>query len=523
MDRNNKKKAMERIEKRDKLIAWITGGAVLLVLCVLPLVYDDFYFNMLETKYRFYYTSMLIAGALLLLVILVYGGVGKEKENVPGAWWKHLSITDWGMTVFLVVSILSTLFSQYKFESFWGNEGRYSGSFLILIYGMVYLIITRFFRMRKWYLDAFLAVAIFVCLFGITDYFQMDLLGFKERMASEQLNMFTSTLGNINTYTAYVGMVLGVAIALFATDKGWSKTCFYYVTMVIGFFAIVLGTSDNAYLALGAIFAFLPCFLFRSRSGIKRYVVIVATFFTVVQCVDWINTGMPDAVLGISGIFSIISRYRHLVYIVVGLWGVAAVLYLVDYVKKPATDFVGSWLRNIWCALLLALVVSVVWMLYDANVTGHAERYAELSNYLVFNDAWGNNRGVAWRLGLEEYGKFPLIQKLVGYGPDTFGIIMVENRKSEMVNIAAQIYDSAHNEYLQYLVTVGILGLISYVTLVSSALVKAIKNAKDSPYLLGVVFAMICYLAQAVVNISLPITTPIFLMFLMIGVAKGKY
>ena len=44
------------------------------------------------------------------------------------------------------------------------------------------------------YLDAFLAVGIFVCVFGITDYFQMDILGFKVNMMDEQKAIYTSTL-----------------------------------------------------------------------------------------------------------------------------------------------------------------------------------------------------------------------------------------------------------------------------------------------------------------------------------------
>lgn len=522
MREKNRQQEAERVTTRNKLIKWLTGAGVLLVLCFLPIVYDDFYFNMLQTKYKFYYFSMIFVSVSLLTILLYYSDTGKTREKVNKAWRGNLSLTDWAMIVFLIIAAVSTLLSEYKLEALWGNEGRYSGLFLILIYGMTYFVITKFFRMKKWYLDAFLLVAIFVCLFGITDYFQMDLLGFKKNVAVEQLDMFTSTLGNINTYTAYVGMVLGVAIALFATSDGRLKTCFYYVAMIIGSFAIVLGTSDNAYLALGAIFAFLPCFLFQSRRGMKRYVIVLASFITVVQCVDWINLGMKDRVLGINGIFNLISQYQHLAYVVAALWGIVVGLYIWDYVKRPKEDFVGNWFRYAWCGLLLLLFCLVIWLIYDANIGGNAERYAGLSNYLVFDDMWGNNRGVAWRLGMEEYLKFPFIQKLVGYGPDTFGILMVENRKKEMTSIAAQIYDSAHNEYLQYLVTVGILGLLSYLTFVGSALVRVIKKVKKSSYLTAIVLAMICYLAQAVVNISLPITTPIFIMFLSMGMAENE-
>ena len=39
----------------------------------------------------------------------------------------------WLLIIFLVVCIISTCQSDYLYESFWGNEGRYSGLFLHLI------------------------------------------------------------------------------------------------------------------------------------------------------------------------------------------------------------------------------------------------------------------------------------------------------------------------------------------------------------------------------------------------------
>lgn len=522
MSKKKQNSILSQMDKKNNILGWMSGVAVLIIFCLQPVVFDNYYFNLLESKYRFYWISMLIfVVASMAVWVYFYNGDSVEQINKQ-KWWKRLSVTDWAMAAFVLVSVLSTIFSNYRYESLWGNEGRFNGLFLTLIYGAVYVWVTRYFRFKIAYLDSFLAVAGFVCLFGITDYFGMDMLGFKENMSEGQLALFTSTLGNINTYTAYVGMVLGVAAALFVTSKVWAKMVFYYVIMVIGFFAIIMGTSDNAYLALGALFAFLPCFLFQSKQGIKRYMVTVSSFFTVIQCIDWINTAMPDKVFGIEGLFSVIAQHRYLLYVVVVLWAITAALYIADHTSESEEDYIGNWLRNIWWILLIAVAILVIYVLYDANIAGNAQRYEALSNYLVFNDAWGNYRGVAWRLGLEEYAKFPFYQKLIGYGPDTFGILLIKNRGSEMTSIGAQIYDSAHNEYIQYLITLGALGLGAYLTLVTSAIVTMVKRVKKSPYVLAVIFAMACYLAQAAVNINLPITTPIFMMFLMVGFAKRR-
>ena len=53
--------------------------------------------------------------------------------------------------------------------------------------------------------------------------------------------------------------------------------------------------------------------------------------------------------------------------------------------------------------------------------------------YLLFNDDWGTHRGYIWHLAIRIYQKFPILHKLFGYGPDTFGIITVQGYFDEMV------------------------------------------------------------------------------------------
>ena len=62
-------------------------------------------------------------------------------------------------------------------------------------------------------------------------------------------------------------------------------------------------------------------------------------------------------------------------------------------------------------------------VLYDANVAGNAEKYAAISKYVVFNDAWGTNRGYAWIRSMEVFKEFFTTKdKIFGYGPETFAV-----------------------------------------------------------------------------------------------------
>ena len=69
------------------------------------------------------------------------------------------------------------------------------------------------------------------------------------------------------------------------------------------------------------------------------------------------------------------------------------------------------------------------------------------------------------------------------------------------------------------LVTVGILGVTSYILFVLSFIKKCFR-CKNNYYIIAIAFGVICYSAQALVNLNLPIVTPIFWLLLGMGSAK---
>ncbi len=142
-----------------------------------------------------------------------------------------------------------------------------------------------------------------------------------------------------------------------------------------------------------------------------------------------------------------------------------------------------------------------------------------MAQYLAINDDWGTHRWYIWRIGMESYGGFPFTQKLFGAGPDTYGAVVMEKYYDEMVMRYGEFFDSAHNEYLQYLITVGLAGLAAYLALLVTSIRKMIRSAGKRPYVMAIAFAVICYAAQAAVNISVPIVTPVMLMLLAMGVS----
>lgn len=503
----------------NKLVSLVISAYVILVGVGLPLFVRDKYFDILVAKY-YYYCACTIAMIIILvgcLFIQRKNIIFSSRKRLAKSIFEKMTFADCSVLVFYLVSILSTITSDYVYESFWGNEGRFTGLFLITWYVLSYFCISRFWKNSTISINLIIVSGIMVSIFGITDYFNLDIFNFKAPMVENQRNIFTSTIGNINTYTAYVGIIVALSVVLFSTAKELKKILFYFVSMVISFCALIMGVSDNAYLSLGALFAFLPIYLFKDSEGIKRYLAVLATFFSVIQGVGWINKYFGAHVIGIDSSFKLIIEFKRLDFLVIGLWIIVLVWYLIDYKRNIRCIAYNYKIRSFWLLFLLLAFSSIVYALYDCNVIGNADRYGSLESYLLFNDDWGTHRGFIWRNAMESYFNLPWWKKLVGYGPETFGILMLQKTARNPYN---EIFDSAHNEYLHLLITVGFVGLLSYLSFMIGIIKRGIQLHNDNPYVMAIIFGIICYSIQAFVNLNLPIVTPVF--WVLLGIVSAK-
>lgn len=512
--------------RRANEIAALMG--VLLILIGLPIFFRDYYFDILDVKYYYYCASVILMIAAVLVIGIVFWM--RDRKYYDGANVRYLrsqfslrslSWADWGMIGFVAAAAISTFQSDYFFESFWGNEGRFCGLFLILLYGISFFIIGKCLRFKDWYVDVFLGAGMVVCLVGILHYFYLDPIGFKAQISPNDYEIFTSTIGNINTYTSYIALVTGASAVMFAVETNRYKKVWYTICLVVSLFALITGISDNAYLALFGLLGLLPLYLFRNVRGIRNYIVILAVLCTEFLVIQFLELHLEGQVQEIDGIFNVISGLSVLPVLTGALWVLAGVLFGLE--RKPK---IGAWESNtgryIWLAVVIVVAAGICFVLYDANIGGNGSRYGALQAYVVIDDSWGTNRGYIWRLAMRLYKDFPLHHKIFGYGPDTFGILTVTNYYDEMNSLYGMKFESVHNEYLQYVITTGIVGAIAYVNLLVSSVVRMVRKSGKNHAVMAMVFAVICYGVQAVVNISVPIVAPLMLTLIMVGLSHSK-
>lgn len=519
----------------DILRSAVAGVMVFIFLFIYPLYIRNRYGEVIEGKYQLYWMTALtgLAVALILGLIWLLADLILYKRQGckaffagfrQGEWKKRISLPHIFLLIFMAAVVISTLQSEYLYESVWGNEGRYSGAFLLLLYGTSTWIISRMLKFHQAYLEIFLVSAMGVCLLGIADYFHWDPMEFKLGMIHNQ-TLFTSTFGNINVYTAFVDIAAGTAAALFVSARG-KKVFWYYICMAVIFTAAIAGRSDNVYLAFGVLLGFLPFYAFKEKRGLCRYLIMAATLCSVIRFLGLFETRKGEAlgeVIGLAGFSASVGSTVWLTAATAILWILAAVLYLRnrDQLEEPLEKRI----KLIWAAVLGATLLLGAAALLDANLGGHGDRYGILAPYLVFNDYWGTTRGFVWRFAIELYNQFPLIHKIFGYGPETFGILTTQYNGNTMVEMYTEFgvyYDNAHNAFLQYLVTIGAAGLLTYVLFTGSVIWQLVKKGSKNPAITACVFGISCYLAQSVVNIELPAATPVFWTLMAVGLAAVR-
>lgn len=525
----------------------VTGVFVFIILAIFPLYTHDKYFDILGARYTFFkYWGIILCSILILLGILYIVLDLQNHASSPTALKrffdsfkpqnikKHIVITDIFFIIMIISMIISTCFTKYKEEAFFGTAGRYQGLECWIIYFITYLAITRTFKFKLLYIDFAILAGVFASVWGILDFFWLNPFGFFDNVTANQQGMFASSIGNLNTYTNYTIMIFALASAMFVLEKNKIKTIFYLCSSLVACVGTIFGFADNAVLGFFAFYAFIPFFIFTDRRKILRYFILIDVLLVSIFLL-YLSLKLPHNTYQGSFFQDLVAK-QGVAYAFIPFIVLTIILYFVfnkltpnygDKVSsnlKPLDSVVPKKLLYVYVGILVAGFVLVTYIILDMNVfKKHVDLWVQIpsAHQLVFDDYWGTHRGHNWRIAFTNFTQnFSTFQRLFGYGPDTYLIVSERTFYEEMVQRFGEVYDSAHNEYINYLICEGIVGLISYLGIFISGLAIAVKNIKNNEFLIATIIAVIAYMVQATVNIAIPITTPVFFALMYIGVAE---
>ena len=277
--------------------------------------------------------------------------------------------------------------------------------------------------------------------------------------------------------------------------------------LVVVFFGTLVAGSDSTALGLVAIALLFPVGLFSDRTALRRYLLAFALFTFTALAFGQLALLLPSATF-VSGF-----ALRFASPVVAGsVLLVAMLLWLL--LKHASAERLLRLRKPYWIALL-ALVLLAAIALVLLNTVLSSVPLGGAARYLRFSPSWGTDRGKIWMFAARLYDRYTPLQHIFGAGP---GALFHADAAQRVFPDAA--LDSAHNEYLQYLLVSGALGLAAYLFALGSALRSGIRKSAVLPAARGLSVALVAYAVQAVVNIAQPMTTPIAI--LIVGVLISR-
>lgn len=524
-----------------RLMTGITSAFLLYMLVIYPLALHDHYFDITYTKYTVFKVGVILFAviwAMGLVIVLTGINAGGMKGRHAGGNVKVGTMdklkavicdgvygTDICMVLFFISGVMSFIMAEDKKNAFTGAQGRYCGlAFMILIFIMYIIVSARVSNMEKmWSLISmvFVLVSSVTFIIAILQNIGFDPFKLLDGINRKQRNIYVSTFGNIDIFGSFICIALPLFMGLYVTEKSNIKRIVYGIGVFAGFMAFIPANADVVFAGVGAaIIAVLFATVYMER---------VDRLFELVMLGSGGYLGMVllRMLVGTNGAkitgFNRLAEHPALLVIIFAVVLFIRLIIQV-YINRNKTEiyinenksevYINKQKNGTGIKLIIALAVVIISVI-AVIIYGRKNNLAMFD----FNDKWGSYRGYIWRRVTGLYGELPFVQKIFGHGNESIRSLMDDRFYDEMLQVTGTVYDNAHNEYLQYLVTQGLLGMLSYVGVVGTAVITGVKKIKKSPYILGLLLAVISYGVQAIFNVNQCITTPY--MFLMTAMLIG--
>ncbi len=480
----------------------LTAAYLIAVFLGLPLVFSDYYFNITETKHVFFLIS---SGVYLLSLLLLrisfppdYGVAAPRAALHPAAL---------AICAFFAVSVVGGLISRYPGEVFWGENNRYQGLLTICVYALAVLSLSQQTVDLRWPERALVLGAALAGLLGLINHFGVDPFGFYENLRQADRGRFLSTLGNANFYGSYLSLAFCVTLGWFLRAPLPRARVLPALALASASFGALVSGSDSVALALFAAAAVFPMLSFSDPAALRRLPLGWGIFFLCSFIFGLFSRWLPSATY-LSGFTTLISRA------VVSLPLAALMLLLWLGLRRSKPERLVLMKKPYVIALASAFALGVfALVLFNTALSGLP--LGGLERYARFSESWGTDRGKIWMFVSQFYASLPPVQKLFGAGS---GALFHADALRPLFPDAS--LDTAHSEYLQYLVTNGALGLACYLAALVLAVRTGVRRSVSSPVFRGLAAAVVAYAVQSAVNIAQPASTPVF--FVLLGVLISR-
>ena len=404
-------------------------GIVTLIL--VPLCIKGSYFGLIELKARaFLYAAV---PAVLLAAVLAAAGIffdgDRRKNSVRKSAILLLIIGLW--------SLSSSFMSISPELSLTGSRGWKVGSIMTVVLILTTIIVSGNLQFHSYMLLPIMAVNIFINALAVIQSAGINVFGLQNGLIKEQYYVYMTTIGNSNSYSGYLCLLLPLFWGAFLSCKERATELLYGLFAAVGFMGLIMAESDSSYAGIGICLLFMLLFVFGSDDHAEQYLkrssvllvlyggcLLFVRYFPMFEAKRAEFAGLSWKML-CSPVPEILISCGILLYLLAGR--------LIQSKKERY--------------LLIALEALII-----VTICGFA-----VNLVMNFNDGWGNGRGEIWRISWEYFCKLPLRYKITGIGPEMVFQAFIAHLAETGSNVV-----TAHSDIMQVLLTQGIVGLALY-------------------------------------------------------------
>ena len=301
---------------------------VISMFTIFPIYMTNKLFNVRTDRLQYFNVTTFI---LLFFIVATYI-CGIDKERWPKGIFK-MSVPDWAFVGFVGVCLLSAIFSKYGSEAFTGSGGRDSGFWLMAVYLLCYLLVSRYFRYKEFVFASFAIMSSIVCFIALLHEFWVDPFKIISDIKEEQQKDFITTIGNINMFSGFICVSLPVctALAIFSKDK--ISSAFYWFTAAINFMGLVVANSMSGYFGFAAFMAVLFIYCCGSANRFFKFMMTCTVFIASTKVIRLMSFIFKDNYKNLEDV-SYFLIFDNKIYGVISVFVVLTALSYLFLAKK---------------------------------------------------------------------------------------------------------------------------------------------------------------------------------------------